>query len=122
MAKLNILKLSHLAPVRTHEGGPAKAIAPEQALRRSVLACLLWEDEFYEEGVQIAGRIRELIGCKIFFSRAIGSRLDLSSRQKQGQRIPHLCFIIDDVHATFMLHCVRIHLPATRLQIARPLS
>ena len=51
MAKLNILKLSHLAPVRTHEGGPAKAITPEQALRRSVLACMLWEDEFYEEGV-----------------------------------------------------------------------
>ena len=61
MAKLNILKLSHLAPVRTHEGGPAKAIAPEQALRRSVLACMLWEDEFYEDGVQIAERIRELV-------------------------------------------------------------
>jgi 60 kDa SS-A/Ro ribonucleoprotein len=61
MAKLNILKLSHLAPVRTHEGAPAKAITPEQALRRSVLACMLWEDEFYEDGVQIAGRIRELV-------------------------------------------------------------
>jgi 60 kDa SS-A/Ro ribonucleoprotein len=61
MGKLNILKLSHLAPVRTHEGGPAKAITSEQALRRSVLACMLWEDEFYEEGVQIAGRIRELV-------------------------------------------------------------
>src|ERR1700684_3653872 len=61
MAKLNILKLSHLAPVRTHEGGPAKAITPEQALRRSVLSCMLWEGEFYEDGVQIAGRIRELV-------------------------------------------------------------
>jgi 60 kDa SS-A/Ro ribonucleoprotein len=61
MAKLNILKLSHLAPLRTQEGGPAQAIAPEQALRRSVLACMLWEDEFYEEGVQIAGRIRDLV-------------------------------------------------------------
>ena len=61
MARLNILKLSHLAPVRTHEGGPAKVIAPEQALRRSVMACMLWEDEFYEDGLQIAGRIRELV-------------------------------------------------------------
>src|SRR5580693_130542 len=61
MAKLNILKLSHLAPIRTHEGAPARAIGPEQSLRRSVLACMLWEDEFYEEGVQIAGRIRELV-------------------------------------------------------------
>ena len=31
------------------------------ALRRSVLACMLWEDEFYEDGVAIAGRIRELV-------------------------------------------------------------
>jgi 60 kDa SS-A/Ro ribonucleoprotein len=61
MARLNILKLSHPAPLRTHESGPAIAIAPEQALRRSVLACMLWEDEFYEEGVQIADRIRELV-------------------------------------------------------------
>ena len=61
MAKLNILKLGHLAPPRTHERGPAKAITPEQALRRSVLACMLWEDEFYEDGVQIAGRVRELV-------------------------------------------------------------
>lgn len=61
MAKLNILKLGHLVPVRTHEGAPTRTITPEQALRRSVLACLLWEDEFYEDGVQIAGRIRELV-------------------------------------------------------------
>ena len=26
-----------------------------------MLACLLWEDEFYEDGVEIAGRIRELL-------------------------------------------------------------
>jgi len=61
MAKLNILKLSNLAPVRTHEGGPAKAVTHEQALRRSVVACMLWEDEFYEDGVKIAARIRELV-------------------------------------------------------------
>ncbi len=60
MARLNILKLAHLAP-RTHEGAPAKRITDEQALRRSVLACLLWENQFYEDGVEIAGRIRELV-------------------------------------------------------------
>ena len=59
--KLNILKLAHLARPRTHEGAPAVAITPELALRRSVLACMLWEDEFYEDGVAIAGRIRELV-------------------------------------------------------------
>jgi 60 kDa SS-A/Ro ribonucleoprotein len=60
VARLNILKLAHLAP-RTHEGAPAKRISEEQALRRSVLACLLWESQFYEDGVEIAGRIRELV-------------------------------------------------------------
>jgi len=45
----------------THEGAPAVAITPEQGLRRSVLSCMLWEGEFYEDGVQIAGRVRELV-------------------------------------------------------------
>ena len=59
--KLNILKLAHLARPRTHEGAPAAILTPEQSLRRSVLACMLWENEFYEEGIAIAGRIRELV-------------------------------------------------------------
>ena len=62
MARLNIMKLSQLIPgFRTHEGAPARHISPELQLRRSVLACLLWESQFYEEGVEIAGRIRELV-------------------------------------------------------------
>lgn len=59
--KLNILKLSHLARPRTHEGAPAVRITAEQALHRSVLACMLWEREFYESGETIAARIRELV-------------------------------------------------------------
>jgi len=43
--------------VRTHEGAPAKRIGPEAQLRRSVMACLLWEDTFYEDGESIADRI-----------------------------------------------------------------
>jgi hypothetical protein len=61
MARLNLLKLAHLARPRTHEGGAARAISVEQQLRRSVLACLLWEEQFYEDGVEIAGRIAKLI-------------------------------------------------------------
>jgi len=59
--RLNLLKLSHLARPRTHEGAPAALLEPEQALRRSVLSCMLWEKEFYEDGMQIAGRIQELV-------------------------------------------------------------
>lgn len=44
----------------THEGAPAAIIPPESQLRRSVLSCLLWEDEFYEDGKSIADRICRL--------------------------------------------------------------
>lgn len=44
----------------THEGAPAvPALPPEKQLRRSVLSCLLWESEFYEDGQSIAERIIE---------------------------------------------------------------
>jgi len=58
--RLNVFKYRKLRP-RTHEGARAAVITAEQALRRSVLSCMLWEDEFYEDGVQIAGRIHELV-------------------------------------------------------------
>ena len=62
MARLNVMKLGHAASgLRTHEGAPARHLTPELHLRRSVSACLLWEDQFYEDGVAIAGRIAELV-------------------------------------------------------------
>lgn len=57
MARLNVPRSS----VRTHEGGKAKHINAEQQLRRSVMACMLWEDQFYEDGRTIADRITETI-------------------------------------------------------------
>jgi hypothetical protein len=47
-------------PATTHEGAPAAVLTAEQALRRSVASCLLWEDEFYEDGQSIADRIAAL--------------------------------------------------------------
>ena len=61
MARLNIMNFTNLLPPRTHEGAPAKTVSTELQLRRSVLACLLWEKQFYEDGVEIAGRIAELV-------------------------------------------------------------
>jgi len=59
MARLNLLNLAR--GLRTHEGAPARHLSNELQLRRSVLACLLWENQFYEDGVEIAGRIAELV-------------------------------------------------------------
>jgi hypothetical protein len=45
----------------THEGAPAIPLTPIKELRRAVLACLLWEDQFYESGQDIATRIKGLV-------------------------------------------------------------
>ena len=45
---------------KTHEGAQAARITPKQALRRSVMSCFLWEDEFYEDGQAIVDRIKAL--------------------------------------------------------------
>jgi 60 kDa SS-A/Ro ribonucleoprotein len=58
MARLNVA--TKTPPKFTHEGARAVArLTPIQQLRRSVLSCLLWEDEFYEDGMSIATRISE---------------------------------------------------------------
>lgn len=57
MAQLNI---RYRVTAETHGGAPAFGhLTPLQQLRRSVLSCLLWEDEFYEDGQSIADRISE---------------------------------------------------------------
>lgn len=54
MARKNV----NVVPIYTHEGAKAKHINAEQQLRRSVMACMLWEDTFYEGGEDVAQRIR----------------------------------------------------------------
>lgn len=49
-------------PHRTHEGAPALPPKnPLAELRRAISSCLLWEDQFYEDGIAIADRIAALV-------------------------------------------------------------
>jgi 60 kDa SS-A/Ro ribonucleoprotein len=59
MATLNVKAAR--STITTHEGATAKRINPVQQLRRSVMACMLWENEFYEDGVSIAARINDAV-------------------------------------------------------------
>ena len=81
MARLNMLNLHFGA--RTHEGAPARNIATELQLRRSVSACLLWESQFYEDGVEIAGRIAELVP-KVYAEKV--AALAVEAREKMKLR------------------------------------
>ena len=76
----------------THEGAPAKRISLEQALRRSVLSCLLWEREFYEGGKQIADRIIENAAQ---VSKETVAALAVEARNVHGLRHAPLLLLLD---------------------------
>lgn len=56
MIKLNKQKL-----IRRKESARGRAFTPEKELRRTLMNCLLWEDQFYEGGISIAERIALLV-------------------------------------------------------------
>lgn len=72
---------------RTYEGAPAypqHKISYRQQLERSVLSCMLWEDTFYESGVSIADRIRDLVSkC------TIEEVADVVREAKHGMKLRH---------------------------------
>ena len=45
----------------TAEGAPASRVNYKEQLRRSVLTNFLWEDSYYEDGIEIADRIASLV-------------------------------------------------------------
>lgn len=67
----------------THEGGQASTINAEQQLRRSVLSCLLFENNAYEDGQQIADRIKKLVSV---VDPLVVSKLAVEAREKMGLR------------------------------------
>ncbi|RZI39382.1 TROVE domain-containing protein, partial [Herbaspirillum sp. HC18] len=56
-----MVRLNKIVRAFTREGGRAIRFTPEMELKRALMNCLLWEDQFYEDGVAIADRIRALV-------------------------------------------------------------
>lgn len=52
---------SSAVPAYNYEGARVPRLRPDQELRRSVLAALMWEDTFYESGQDHAKRVADLI-------------------------------------------------------------
>ena len=53
-----MVRLNKIVRALTFEGAQAKRFTPEMALKRALMNCLLWENQFYEDGVAIAERIK----------------------------------------------------------------
>lgn len=82
MAKTNLK--ATVTPAYTAEGAQAYSHADAiMQLRRAVLACLLWEDAFYESGVSIAERIKTLVAQ---VPQAVVSQLAIDARSKFNLR------------------------------------
>ena len=54
------MKVNVKKDVFTHEGGKSVETNAYERLKRTVLACMLFEDNFYEDGVKAVDRIKEL--------------------------------------------------------------
>jgi 60 kDa SS-A/Ro ribonucleoprotein len=63
----------------THEGAPAISVSPIKALRRSLMACMLWESGFYESGEDQATRMAALIKKCSFEDAALAA---IDAREK----------------------------------------
>ena len=76
-------KINKAQSANTHEGAKGRAFAPEQQLRRALMSCMLWEDQFYEDGVSIAERIGALVpqvDAEKVAAMAIEAREDMKLR------------------------------------------
>ncbi len=56
-----MVRLNKIVRAFTREGARAMRFTPEMELKRALMNCLLWEDQFYEDGVSIAERIEALV-------------------------------------------------------------
>src|SRR5215472_14498783 len=56
-----MVTLNKIVRAFTHEGARGRRFTPEMELKRALMNCLLWEDQFYEDGVAIADRIKALV-------------------------------------------------------------
>lgn len=56
-----MVRLNKIVRAFTREAARARRFTPEMELKRALMNCLLWEDQFYEDGVAIADRIKALV-------------------------------------------------------------
>ncbi len=70
-----------VAQTVNYEGTVVKNLSPEQELRRTVMACLLWENQFYESGEDAATRIVGLVK-KVGFDKTAAMAIEAREKMK----------------------------------------
>lgn len=95
--------------VYTHGGASASA-APtnDLALRRAVLTCMLWEDQYYESGISIADRIKNLIPLVEPYRVC-----EIACEAREQMKLRHVPLLIAS-------HMAKLHTHRTWLQMLLP--
>lgn len=82
------LNIKSIGP-RTYEAGPTIQLKPIEELKRAVLCCLLWENNFYESGEDIVKRISDLvIKCSPF------EVMQLAIKAKISYKLRHIPLLL----------------------------
>lgn len=87
----------------THEGAPTNPVGAEEQLKRAVMCCMLWEDQFYENGVSIADRITDLVS-KVDADTCFNVAVDARNKSK----LRHVPLLIARVMAKLPGHRLRV--------------
>lgn len=88
MATLNKSRTRGPAP-KTHGGAPAVRTSKLESLERSVMACLLWEDTFYEDGISIADRITTGVA-----NASLTEAADIAIAAREQQHLRHVPLLV----------------------------
>jgi hypothetical protein len=84
-----MVTLNRIQKEFTHEGARAVHIDPVARLERSVMSCLLWESEFYEDGQTIGQRIADLV--KIVPAEDVAR---IAVQAKEDMRLRHVPLLL----------------------------
>jgi hypothetical protein len=76
--------INRIKTKRTHEGAKASHVSPVESLRRTLMACMLWENSFYEDGSSIANRIKSNV--KLISNKEILGKIAVEARTEMKLR------------------------------------
>lgn len=78
----------------THEGAVAVYSSQIEQLRRSVMANMLFEDEFYEDGESIAKRIEGLVGQVVLTKDGPQTIADIAHEARTKMKLRHVPLLL----------------------------
>jgi len=102
-------------PIFTHEGAKAVRLDPVAQLRRSVCACLLFEDNFYEDGQSIAERIHAEVAEVLKLRLGPQIIADLAHEARTQFKLRH-------VPLWLLVALVRARVPASQYNVAEAIA